>query len=116
MATTSLARVSTFAATVAGIASTIASTGTILLSSNRLLTSDLGMAHLLAVGALYAGIVSGKRALSALVTLRITVTAHNLARISAVLLPMTFFTTVVASAATAASLWAVTREMTNYSH
>jgi hypothetical protein len=73
------------------------------------------MSHLLAIGALDARIVTGEGALAALMTLCITVTAHNLAGIGAVLLAMAFFTTVVTSSTTTAALRAVSRKVTNYS-
>jgi len=71
------------------------------------------VAHFLAVRALNTRIVSRKRALSALVTLGIAVSADNLSRVGAVLLAMSLLTAVMASTATAA-LRAVARKVTNY--
>ena len=71
------------------------------------------MAHLLTVRALYAGPILRLGALSALVTFGVTVAANNLPGIRAVLLAVTFLTTVVASTTSTTSKWAITREMSN---
>ena len=98
------------------LASSIASVSTTLAGvlNNWLLATDLGVAHLLAVRTLDTRVVPGKRTFSALMAFSITIAADDLSRVGAILLAMSFLTTIMASTA-AAALRAVTREVTNCS-
>jgi hypothetical protein len=87
-----------------------------ILGSNRLLAADLSVAHFVTIRALNTRPILWLGALSALVTFGVTVAANNLAWVCAILLAMTFLTTIVASTTAAASLRAVTRKVTNYCH
>ena len=64
---------------------------TFFLPNKRLLATNLGVAHLLAIRALHSRVITRLRALSTLMTLGITIATNDLMLISTVLRNMTLF-------------------------